>query len=298
MVLFSHSTKLIVLVIMIMILIDVSVVSSLAASQNNNNNNKNAIQNNQMIVQTTATTTLLPRALGEQQQQQQQQQHYNATDVMITSFQAAENALTQARNEIKSGGNLQDAISKINMAKIQIEQYQLASLDLLSNPVLQTARMHLLAAEDAIKTKNIDKAIAELNTVSQLRLLHEQGMMLMKLPMAGEMNSTFNSLEAHLLAANEAVNMEDFQKAVAELKIANDNLYSHQLSMIDFVNSLFNNTRTHLKQSISFLKTEGGSNADKAISELSIIDELIKRNEQGILMMIGISLANTTARNL
>jgi hypothetical protein len=56
--------------------------------------------------------------------------------------------------------------------------------------------------------------------------------------------------------------------------------------MIDFVNSLFNNTRTHLKQSISFLKIGNSSNTDKAISELSIIDELIKRNEQGILMMI------------
>jgi len=286
-VLFSHSTKVMVLVIMMVILMDVSVVSSLAASQNKN---KNTIQNNQMIVQTTAT--LLPTALEEQQQQQR----YNATDIMITSFHAAENLLTQARNEIKSSGNLQDAISKINMAKIRIEQYQLASLDLLSNPVLQTARMHLLAAEDAIKTKNIDKAVAELNTVSQLRLLHEQGMMLMKLPMTGEMNSTFNSLEAHLLAANEAVNMEDFQKAVAELNIANDYLYSHQLSMIDFVNSLFNNTRTHLKQSINFLKAGGGSNTDKAISELGIIDELVKRNEQGMLMMIGISSANATPR--
>jgi hypothetical protein len=285
---FSHSTKAMVLVTMV-ILIDVNVVSSLAAFQSNN---KNTVQNNQMIVQTT--TILLPTALEEQQQQQ----HYNATDVMITSFQSAENLLTQARNEIKSGGNLQDAISKINMAKIRIEQYHLASLDLLSNPVLQTARMHLLAAEDAIKTKNIDKAVAELNKVSQLRLLHEQGMMFMKLPMAGEMNSTFNSLEAHLLAANEAVNMEDFQKAVAELNIANDYLYSHQLSMIDFVNSLFNNTRTHLKQSMSFLSIGGSSNSDKAISELTIIDELIKRNEQGILMMIGISLANTTTKNL
>jgi hypothetical protein len=285
---FSHSTKAMVLVTMV-ILIDVNVVSSLAAFQSNN---KNTVQNNQMIVQTT--TILLPTALEEQQQQQ----HYNATDVMITSFQSAENLLTQARNEIKSGGNLQDAISKINMAKIRIEQYQLASLDLLSNPVLQTARMHLLAAEDAIKTKNIDKTVAELNKVSQLRLLHEQGMMFMKLPMAGEMNSTFNSLEAHLLAANEAVNMEDFQKAVAELNVANDFLYSHQLSMIDFVNSLFNNTRTHLKQSMSFLSIGGSSNSDKAISELTIIDELIKRNEQGILMMIGISLANTTTKNL
>jgi hypothetical protein len=110
-VLFSHSTKVMVLVIMMVILMDVSVVSSLAASQNKN---KNIVQNNKMIIHTTATT-LLPTAL--------QQQRYNATDVMITSFQSAENLLTQARNEIKSSGNLQDAISKINMAKIQIEQY-------------------------------------------------------------------------------------------------------------------------------------------------------------------------------
>src|SRR6188472_2992628 len=119
-VLFSHSTKVMVLVIMMVILTDVSVVSSLAASQNKNKNN---VQNNQTIVHTTATT-LLPTAL----QEQQQQQRYNATDVMITSFQSTENLLTQAQNEIKSGGNLQDVISKINMAKIRIEQYQLASL--------------------------------------------------------------------------------------------------------------------------------------------------------------------------
>jgi hypothetical protein len=37
------------------------------------------------------------------------------------------------------------------------------------------------------------------------------------------MNSTFNSLEAHLLAANEAVNMEDFQKAV--VVPCNDRMY-------------------------------------------------------------------------
>jgi hypothetical protein len=43
---------------------------------------------------------------------------------------------------------------------------------------------------------------------------------------------------------------------------------------------------------MSFLSIGGSSNSDKAISELTIIDELIKRNEQGILMMIGISLAN------
>jgi ABC-type transport system involved in cytochrome bd biosynthesis fused ATPase/permease subunit len=98
-VLFSHSTKVMVLVIMMVILIDVSVVSSLAASQNDNKNN---VQNNKMIAQTTAAT-LLPTAL--QEQQQQQQQRYNATDVMITSFQSAENLWTRFIYSIKCFDN-------------------------------------------------------------------------------------------------------------------------------------------------------------------------------------------------
>ena len=223
------------------------------------------------------------------------QQSYNATENMILSFKTADSLLIQALNNLNAG-KTSEALTQLNSAKVQIEQYQLAALDAMSNPVLQTSRQHLLAAQQALEMGNTDQAISELNMLRQIRILHQEGMMVMKLPMAGEMNSTFNSLEAHLLAANEAVNMEDFQKAVAELNIANDYLYSHQLSMIDFVNSLFNNTRTHLKQSVNFLKAGGGSNTDKAISELGIIDELVKRNEQGMLMMIGISSANATPR--
>jgi hypothetical protein len=39
----------------------------------------------------------------------------------------------------------------LNSAKVQIEQYQLAALDAMSNPVLQLSRAHLLAAEQALK---------------------------------------------------------------------------------------------------------------------------------------------------
>jgi hypothetical protein len=69
----------------------------------------------------------------------------------------------------------------------------------MSNPVLQTSRQHLLAAQQALNMGNTDQAISELNMLRQLRILHQQGMMVMKLPMAGDMNSTFNSLESHLL---------------------------------------------------------------------------------------------------
>ena len=52
----------------------------------------------------------------------------------------------------------------------------------------------------------------------------------MKLPMAGEMNSTFNSLESLLLAADENINGDNIKGAVSELNLANDQLYAHQLA--------------------------------------------------------------------
>lgn len=96
----------------------------------------------------------------------------------------------------------------------------------MSNPVLQLARAHLLAAKQYIETGNTDKATSELYTLRQLKLLHEQGMM-MKLPMTGDLNSTFNSAEAHLLAAGEAMNAYDPKRAISELAIASEQLYSH-----------------------------------------------------------------------
>ena len=68
--------------------------------------------------------------------------------------------------------------------------------------------------------------------------------------------------------------------------MANDQLYPHQLSMIDFINSIFNNTRTHLKLSIDDLRD---SNRQAAISELNTVGLLLKAHQQGILTMMGIS---------
>ncbi len=77
------------------------------------------------------------------------------------------------------------------------------------------------------------------------------------------------------------------QKALSDLNIANDQLYQHQcLSMIDFINSIFNNTRTHLIQSIDDLKS---GDRKTAISELAIVGQLLSAHQQGILTMIGIS---------
>ncbi len=214
-----------------------------------------------------------------------QQQRYNATNVLISSIKSTQSILAQALNDINMNNTI-DALSSLNSLKTKIEQYQLSALDVLSNPIFESSRIHLADAEDAIKSGNIEKAISELSIAGQLRIQHQQGMMEMKLPMRGEMNSTFNSLEAHLLAANEAINAGYTQKALSELNLANDQLYPHQLSMIDFIDSIFNNTRTHLKQSIDDLK---GGNKQAAISDLNAVGKLLRTHQQGILTMIGLS---------
>src|SRR5437899_3864187 len=202
--------------------------------------------------------------------QQTNQRPYNATENMISAFKTADSLLIQALNDLNMG-KTQQALTQLNMAKTQIEQYQLAALDAMSNPVLQLSREHLLAAEQALKIGNTDQAISELNVLRQLRLLHQQGMMTMKLPMAGELNSTFNSLESHLLTADENINGYNIRRAISELNLANDQLYAHQLAMLDVVYSFFNNTRTHLKQSSDHINS---GNTQGAISELKIVDKL------------------------
>ena len=156
------------------------------------------------------------------------QQTYNATQSMTLAFKTADSLLMQALKNL-SMGKTQEALRQLSSAKVQIEQYQLAALNAMSNPVLQISREHLLAAEQALKMGSNDQAISELNMLRQLRILHQQGMMIMKLPMAGEMNSTFNSLESHLLAADEKINSYNIKGAIYELNLANDQLYSHQL---------------------------------------------------------------------
>jgi hypothetical protein len=211
------------------------------------------------------------------------QQSYNATENMILSFKTADSLLIQALNNLNAG-KTSEALTQLNSAKVQIEQYQLAALDAMSNPVLQISREHLLAAQQALNMGNTDQAISELNMLRQLRILHQQGMMVMKLPMAGEMNSTFNSLESHLLVADENINGYNIRGAISELNLANDQLYAHQLAMLDIVYSFLNNTRTHLKQSISDINS---ANVQGAISQLKMVNQLLRANEQGMLMIIG-----------
>jgi hypothetical protein len=218
-------------------------------------------------------------------QDRQQQLCNNATIVLISTIKSTRSILAQVLNDINMN-NTKDALSNLSALKTKIEQYELSALDVLSNPILQSSRIHLAAAEDAINSGNAEKAISELNMAGQLKIQHQQGMMEMKLPMSGEMNSTFNSLEAHLLDANEAVNAGYTQKALSDLNIASDQLYQHQLSMIDFINSIFNNTRSHLKQSLDDLK---GGDRQTAISELAIVGQLLSAHQHGILTMIGIS---------
>jgi hypothetical protein len=211
------------------------------------------------------------------------QQSYNATENMILSFKTADSLLIQALNNLNAG-KTSEALTQLNSAKVQIEQYQLAALDAMSNPVLQISREHLLAAQQALNMGNTDQAISELNMLRQLRILHQQGMMVMKLPMAGEMNSTFNLLESHLLVADENINGYNIRGAISELNLANDQLYAHQLAMLDIVYSFLNNTRTHLKQSISDINS---ANVQGAISQLKMVNQLLRANEQGVLMIIG-----------
>jgi hypothetical protein len=215
--------------------------------------------------------------------QQTKNQSYNATENMVIAFKAADSFLMQALNNLNAV-KTKEALIQLNSAKVQIEQYQLAALDAMSNPVLQTSREHLLAAQQALKMGNTDQAISELNMLRQLRILHHQGMMVMKLPMAGEMNTTFNSLESHLLAADENINGYNPRGAISELNLANDQLYAHQLAMLDVVYSFLNSTRTHLKQSIADINS---GNVQAAISELKMVNQLLRVNEQGMLMIVG-----------
>jgi hypothetical protein len=66
--------------------------------------------------------------------------------------------------------------------------------------------------------------------------------------------------------------------------ISNTTTAIQHLAMLDVVYPFFNNTRTHLKQSIHNLIS---GNTQGAISELKIVDKLLRGHEQGMLMMVG-----------
>jgi len=257
---------LIITALTIVLLITMTIATGVVSYSISENNSQTANRSNTVIIQPTKN-----------------QQTNNATQSMILTFKTADSLLMKALKNL-SMGKAQEALGQLNNAKVQIEKYQLAALDAMSNPVLQSSRAHLLAAEQALKMGNTDQAISELNLLRQLRILHQQGMMIMKLPMAGEMNSTFNSLESHLLAADEKINSYNTKGAIYELNIANDQLYEHQLAMLDSVYSFLNSTRTHLKQSITDTKS---GNIQGAISEVKIVNQLLRDHEQGMAMILG-----------
>jgi hypothetical protein len=68
------------------------------------------------------------------------------------------------------------------------------------------------------------------------------------------------------------------------LNLANDQLYAHQLAMLDIVYAFLNSTRTHLKQSIADINS---GDLQGAVSQLKIVNQSIRGNEQGMLMILG-----------
>jgi hypothetical protein len=112
-------------------------------------------------------------------------------------------------------------------------------------------------------------------------------MMTMKMPMTRDLNSTFYSAETHLLAAGEALNAYDPQRAISELNTASEQLYAHQLAMLDVINSLFGDTRTHFQQSINDIKV---SDTKGALSELNKVINSLDEQVQGVIMIKGLPL--------
>ena len=181
-------------------------------------------------------------------------------------------------------GNIQGALAKLNNAKVQIQQQQLSLFDVMSGPVLSSTRQYLLAAKQSIENGNTNKAISYFFIVKQL-ILHQQGMMMMGLPLTRDLNSTFNSAGRHLLAAGEALNAHDPPRAISELNIATEQLYAHQLTMLNVTNSLFSSIRMHFQMSINDIKI---NDTKGATSELEGVMNSLRQQEQGVLMIMGL----------
>ena len=82
--------------------------------------------------------------IGPTIQHTKNQQSYNASENMVIAFKLPDSLLIQALNNLNAG-KTKEAVTQLNSAKIQIEQYQLAVSDAMSNPVLQVSREHLFA---------------------------------------------------------------------------------------------------------------------------------------------------------
>ncbi len=107
----------------------------------------------------------------------------------------------------------------------------------------------------------------------------------MGLPLTRDLISTFNSSGRHLLTAGEALNAHDARRAISELNIAIGQLYAHQLAMVDVVNSLSSNIRTHFQQAINDIKI---NDTKEAVLELTRVINSLTEQEQGVLMIMGL----------
>jgi hypothetical protein len=243
-------------------------------------------------INTTASSKSPTTQENQTRNQTTTAQKYNSTETMISLFKSGNKLLMQAINDIKSG-NTQRALAELNNAKVQIEQQQLALFDVMSGPVLSSTREYLLAAKQSIEKGNTDKAISEFFILKQV-ILHQQGMIMMKLPLTRDLNSTFNSSARHLLAAGEALNAHDPHRAISELNIAIEQVYAHQLAMRDVINSLFSNIRMYFQQTVNDMKI---NDTKEAISELNNVINSLREQEQGVLMIKGLPATTDITSN-
>jgi hypothetical protein len=89
-----------------------------------------------------------------------------------------------------------------------------------------------------------------------------------------------------LLAAGDALNAHDPHRAISELNIAIEQLYAHQLAMLDAINSLFSSIRTYFQRAIHDIMI---NDTKDAISELNKVINSLRGQEQGVLMIKGLS---------
>ena len=90
---------------------------------------------------------------GNQTAQHTNQQPYNATESMTSTFKAADSLLIQAKLNDLRMDKIQQAHTQLSMAKTQIEQHQIASLDVMSNPVLQLSSTAFVGCSAGVKDR-------------------------------------------------------------------------------------------------------------------------------------------------
>jgi len=108
-----------------------------------------------LAIATTTTAVVSSSSIsfqGNQTAQHTNQQPYNATESMTSTFKAADSLLIQALNDLRMD-KIQQAHTQLSMAKTQIEQHQIASLDVMSNPVLQLSSTAFVGCSAGVKDR-------------------------------------------------------------------------------------------------------------------------------------------------